>query len=343
VGRLGAIRGYLGPWFAEWYYLQDDRVLARALELRDEKHDRLTPLESEIPIHKHLVILQAESLDTNILGYRVAGQEVTPFLNKLRAMSMYYRVRSFHVNGSADADFNALTGTRGSDHENTYVIPGYPYENTTPQLLAQAGFACYSFHGASGEFYNRRDSFEKMGFSGIYFQEELQNQFGLKVGGWGINDRDLLTAAALEMRQATRPACQFIITLTTHIPYNLLNPAEEEIFKPASSMPQRYINNMRYLDNCLRDYITALGAGTTIMIYADHPTEDESFPECDRHGDRQYIPCMIYDSDQDLSRLQKTRDNPLATDGSLTFVDVVNYLRGQIARQQPVRSAKAEQ
>jgi hypothetical protein len=332
VGRLGAIRGYLGPWFAEWYYLQDDRVLARALELRDEPYDRLTPLEADLPLHKHLVILQAESLDTNILGYRVGGQEVTPFLNKLRAMSMYFRVRSFHVNGSADADFNALTGTRGSDHENTYVIPGYPYENTTPQLLARAGFACYSFHGANGEFYNRRAPFEKMGFAGIYFQEELVSQFGLKVGGWGISDKDLLTAAALEMRQATEPTCHFIITLTTHFPYTLLSPADEEIFKPANSMQERYINNMRYLDNCLRDYITALGAGTTIMIYADHPTENESLEACDRQGGRQYIPCMIYDSDQDLSQLQRTRDNPAATDGSLTLVDVVNYLRGQIAR-----------
>ena len=37
---------------------------------------------------------------------------------------------------------------------------------------------------------------------------------------------------------------------------------------------QNYINNMRYLDNCLRDYVASLGSGTTVMIYADHPTEE---------------------------------------------------------------------
>ena len=30
VGRLGHIRGYLGPWFAEWYYLRGDHLLTDA-------------------------------------------------------------------------------------------------------------------------------------------------------------------------------------------------------------------------------------------------------------------------------------------------------------------------
>ena len=80
-----------------------------------------------------------------------------------------------HFNGSADADFAALNGVSGSRHENTYMIPGYPYENTTPQLLARCGFATFSFHGNSGEFYSRRVAFEKMGFAGIYFHEELES------------------------------------------------------------------------------------------------------------------------------------------------------------------------
>ena len=87
VGRLGEIRGYLGPWFAEWYYLRDDEVLERALELREVQYDRLTPVEADIPIHKHLVILQAESLDYNVLGFKVDGDEVTPFLNQLARCS----------------------------------------------------------------------------------------------------------------------------------------------------------------------------------------------------------------------------------------------------------------
>ena len=52
----------------------------------------------------------------------------------------------------------------------------------------------------------------------------------------------------------------------------------------------------------------------------------------DRSDGREFVPCFIYDSDQDLSRLQKTRGEPIATDGTLNTVDAINYLRAQTMR-----------
>ncbi len=333
VGRLGEIRGYLGPWFAEWYYLRDKQVLQRALELRKITYDRLTPAEADIPVHNHLVILQAESLDYNILGFKVDGVEVTPFLNQLRDRSMFYRVGAMHFNGSSDADFAALNAVSGSRHANPYVIPGYPYKNTMPQLLARCGFATYSFHGNGGEFYSRRPAFEQMGFTGVMFQEELEKDYNLQANRWGVRDADVLALSAQKLRTATAPTCHFIITLTTHVPYTLLTPREMEIYPYPRTIVERYINNMRYLNNCLRDYIASLGSGTTVMIYADHPTEegDDTFTP-DRSGGREFIPCFIYDSDQDLSKVQRTRGKPIAGDGTLNLVDVINYLRAQVVR-----------
>jgi hypothetical protein len=333
VGRLGEIRGYLGPWFAEWYYLGDEQLLERALERRKISYNNLVPIEADIPIQKHLVILQAESLDFNILGFKVDGVEVTPFLNKLRDHSMFYRVTAMHFNGSADADFAALNAVSPSTHENTYIIPGYPYENTTPQFLARCGYSTYSFHGNSGEFYSRRAAFEQMGFAGLVFREELENTYGLKADRWGVIDADVLSLSAQKLRMAETPTCHFIVTLTTHVPYLQLPENEKRIFPDAHTVVENYINNMRYLDNCVRDYFVSLGSGTTIMIYADHPTEegDGTFTPS-RYGELQLIPCFIYDSDHDLSKVQKTRGQPRASDGSLNLVDVINYLRAQVKR-----------
>ncbi len=341
VGRLGEIRGYIGPWFAEWYYLSDDERLKRAIELRDVVYDHLRPVEADIPIHNRLVILQAESLDHNVLGYAVNGVEVTPFLNRLRERSMFFRVRAMHFNGcSSDADFAALNAVSGSRQMNPYSIPGYPYENTTPQLLARCGFATYSFHGNSGEFYNRRSAFEKMGFAGIAFQEELENAYGRKAGRWGIYDNDVLAVSAQQLRSATAPTCHFIITLTTHVPYRQLPDHEREVFPQPRTTAENYINNMRYLDKCLRDYIVSLGNGTTIMIYADHPTEEGNATFMpDRSGGVEFIPCFIYDSDRDLSTWQRTRGKPIATDGSLNLVDVINYLRSQVMSAHDMQAA----
>lgn len=342
VGRLGEIRGYLGSWFAEWYYLHDERMLSAAVARRQRNYDRLTPIEADVPIHDKLVILQAESFDHNVLDFRVDGQEVTPFLNRLRKESMFYRVRAVHTNGSSDADFAVLNAVTGSEHVNTYTIPGYPYQNTTPQLLTRAGFDVASFHGNSGEFYSRRGPFKQMGFGECYFREEMENDYGLKADRWGIRDNDVLALATQKLRNATRPTCHFIITLTTHVPYTMLSPGEYQIFPRPANVVERYLNNMRYLDNCLRDYVASLGKGATIVIYADHPTEEgnQDFSP-DRDGAREYIPCLIYDTDRDLSRLQQTRGEPVAIDGSLNLVDVINYVREQVVRTHPATAATA--
>ncbi len=334
VGRLGHIRGYLGPWFAEWYYLRGDELLNEVLERRKISYDRLTPIEADIPLHKRLVIMQVESFDTNILDYKVGNVEVTPFLNQLRRESMYYRVRAMHWQGSADADFAALNGAAGSARANTYSIEHVPYDDTTPQLLADCGYAVYSFHGNDGNFYQRRDAYEQMGFTEIYFRRELEEEFALPADRLGVQDHDVLRLSAQLLRNTTQPTCHFVITLTTHTPYTQLPPGAHEIYPAPRSTAEHYINNMRYFDNCLRDYVTALGRGATIMLYADHPSEDFAGFDSDRDTSRglEFIPCMIFDTDRDLSRVQETRGDPISTDGSLNLVDVVNYLRAQVER-----------
>jgi phosphopentomutase len=120
-------------------------------------------------------------------------------------------------------------------------------------------------------------------------------------------------------------------------------PDERAIYPQPRTVVERYMNNMHYLDRCLGDYVQSLGSGTTVMIYADHPTEegDASFTP-DRSGGREFVPCFIYDSDQDLSKLQKTRGRAIATSGELNLVDVINYLRAQVVRTFPPQLSRKD-
>ncbi len=333
VGRLGYIRGYLGPWFAEWYYLNNDELLRRTLARCQEVCDGISPVEAPIPVQSRLVIVQVESLDTNILDYRVDGVEVTPFLNQLKNRSMYYRVRANHDFGSSDADFATLNGVLGSPDMNSWLLRDYPYEGTTPQLLADCGYKSTAFHGNSGEFYGRRIPYGKLGFDTIYFREDLDRDYDLISTSMGIADAEVFRLSAELLGKTAEPTCHFIITLTTHTPYTALRPEEQEIYPQPKSAVERYINNMRYMDNCLRDYVERLGSGTTVFLYADHPTEAATGFDSDRDASGvEYVPCMIFDADQDLSQVQRTRTDPRSIDGTWHLVDVVNYLRGQIKR-----------
>ena len=307
-------------------------MLAGAKRQREIVHDRLTPIESPISIHRRLIIIQAESLDFNVLGYEVNGQQVTPFLNGLRERSLFYRIAAARYIGSADADFVMLNGVMPSTRIITYNIPNYPYENTLPQFLARYGYRTAAFHGNTGNFYNRRNAFKKMNFSELHFREELTSQDGLPARSWGVDDRDLLEFCARRLQETPEPICHFIITLATHTPYTLIPSTEREMFANPQSMAQDYLNNMRYLDNLLRDYLGSLKSAT-VVIYSDHSADPAVAPEFQPHwdGQKEFVPCFIYNTDEDLAAQQRTRGQPIATDGTLTLLDITTFLRAQVA------------
>jgi glucan phosphoethanolaminetransferase (alkaline phosphatase superfamily) len=331
IGRLGLVRGYFVTWLAEFFYLGKRQVRESAIRQRQITSDALTPIETAIPIRRQLVIIQAESLDFKVLGHESGGQEVTPFLNRLRERSLFYRIAAARYIGSADADFVMLNGVMPSTHIITYNIPNYPYRNTLPQFLAQFGYRTAVFHGNTGNFYNRRAAFEKMGFAEVHFEEEMIEE-GLPQIAWGIEDKQVLDYSARLLRQSTGPVCHFIITLTTHTPYTLLNGVEREIVANPQTMAHHYLNNMRYLDSRLRDYIASLGSAT-VLIYSDHPADPAVspgfIPDC--QGRRECVPCLIFDTESDLGALQRSREQGISNDGRLTLLDISSFLRAQVA------------
>lgn len=334
VGRLGFTHGYMQVWAAETWYLWGNPEFSKPFR----PTDRLTPHEANIPIQDHLVIIQAESLDYNVLGLKVNGKEVTPFLNRLRSQSMFYRIRAVHTQGSADADFVTINGAAGSPHIISYKIPGLRFHSPLPDYLAKFGYETTLFHGNTGRFYNRRMPLERLKFHELLFLEDLTSRYGLKRSEFGVRDSEVLALSAQQLHhQPQNRVCHFVITLTTHSPYQFLRPAEQLIYPHPSSSVERYLNNMHYLDKCLQDYVRSLDAPTTVMLYADHPTEAENTSNIfrparsNRPSYREYIPVFIFDTSQDLSRLQATRNKPIATDGTLNLVDMTNYFRKQVA------------
>ncbi len=332
LGRLGLIRGYFITWLAEFYYLGSQEVLDSALRQRQDVHDDLTPIEAAIPIRDRLVIVQAESFDYNVLGCEVNGEEVTPFLNRLRQQSLFYRIAAARYLGSADADFVMLSGVMPSLHMITYNIPNYPYENTLPQFMARHGYRTSVFHGNTGNFYNRRSAFERMGFDDIHFSEEMMRQEGLSETSWGIDDRAVLRLSAQKLQQAAGRVCHFVITLTTHTPYTYTTAKDRELYANPQSMAQNFLNNMRYMDRLLEEYVGSLGPAT-VVIYSDHPADPAVAPEFKTcaEGVEEFVPCFIYDTEIDLGALQKTRATRTARDGSLSLLDISSYLRAQVA------------
>jgi hypothetical protein len=335
VGRLGMVHGYLETWLAEWHYLTDETILKRAIAKRAHRSDRLTPQEGDLPIGDHVVLVQCESLDFRLLDYQIHGQELTPFLNALKQRSFFFRIEAMHSNGTADADFAALVGYGPSHDVITYNIPNYPYENTFPQQMQKLGFTTQSLHGYWGSFYNRRFAFQKMGFDTILFQEELSREYHLPVSKLGIVDHDVFQVSADLLNHTPGRVFQFIITLSTHGPFDSIAPSERRIYPDNPSLYQNYLNSIYYLDRSLAAWYEQLPLGTTVMLYGDQAADQDIG---DFHADRdpatraEYTPCLIFKKGTDFSKLQRTRNLPIAFSGELSLLDLIWYFRGQIEK-----------
>ncbi|MCB0221993.1 MAG: LTA synthase family protein [Chrysiogenetes bacterium] len=333
--RLGSSYGYViaGIWEAQ--YDRRDLLLARAEEVVKASEDVLGKEEYPFPIHERLVLIQVESLDWGLLGYDIDGEQVMPFLTKLAEKSARYRVEAIHIHGSGDADFVALNSVMPSPDVITYKIPDYPYRNPLPRFMEAHGFSTLALHGVTGEFYERRAAFNRMGFDRVIFREELEKDFGYEGIGWGVPDGDLFEASLKLLGESAGPAFQFIITVSSHTPFRPGRDPDRKVVS-GSSIEERYFNAMRYVDNVLEKYISALPPGTSVGFYGDHNSAVRWRDyDSGRRGLKEYVPFLLYNTGEDLAALQRTREAPIATGGALSLIHVMDFLRGLIDAQYP--------
>lgn len=335
--RVGVAHGYLVSWAGEMIYVDNATLLQQALNQRDLTTDRITPLEGPLDLPGHLVILQVESLDWHILGLQHQGVEVTPFFNQLRNRSMLFQVRSFHINGSADADFVMLHGYPPSNEVINYKIAGYPTDGTLPGLARAAGRPMYFYHGVDARFFNRGPAYAPMDWEQVNFRGRLIDDHGLPTGKWdAVHDRDLLQLVADQVNQASERGTYMAITYTSHTPWVMLADDEPRPFdNPDDKIYLRYFNSIHYTDHATRRFIEQLPKGTTVLIYSDHESAAGYGERQLKSGDPEYIPIMVYRVGEDLSAQQKTRELPEAMNGTWTMVDVAQWVRSWLIEPEP--------
>ena len=330
-GRTVFAYGYTLPWLCDLLANRSvEAHVARAKAYLTHHYDRLTPLETRLPVSDRIVVLQLESVDGNAIEVAHQGDPVMPFLRKLKDQSMNYRIVSFHRNGSCDMDYAATTGVEPYPGVVPYLLPGMAYTNAVPAFMSRHGYQTYFFHGNTGLFYERGPAMERLGFDHIFFKEQLARQH-LPSSLIGVRDADILQCV-LKAVQSERRAYVFCITLDTHTPFMELTPPEMEIFPAPRDAVERYLNSLRYLDRCLSTFVNQLPEGTMVILYGDHTTSMRSeIFNSDVVDGKEYVDCLIYQKGRDLSALQQTRQLSVATNGSLNLLDVMNYLRHSIA------------
>ncbi|MDD2967903.1 MAG: sulfatase-like hydrolase/transferase [Desulfovibrionaceae bacterium] len=282
--------GYVPGWIVE---IASGRTSELEAALSMPVCPRVPDSLPHIPFTNKLVFMQVESLDFGLITQ--PKPYPMPFLQKMLEKSAVFHVNGQKKLGSANSDYEWLTGCVASSDALMYgALPAIP--TTLNQLLQEQGYSSRFFHGLTGHFMRLRPTYEKLGFGSLVFKEEL-----LEAGYpeqpkrfmQQVSDGDLLAYASLFVQEKA-PFMHFLVTISMHSERDF--PVPNDLKKVAHS---GYLASTRHFDTALAKYVAAMPDDVTLILIGDHTSYFEPrSPE---------TPAIIYRKNADLSRYTKKK------------------------------------
>ncbi len=231
---------------------------------------------------KNVIVIHLESFQQFLIGLKVNGQEVTPFLNSIYHNKNTISFDNFYhqvgLGRTSDAENMLETGTFGISDGSLFSSLGS--ENTfqaAPQILRQKGYTSAVFHGNTGTFWNRNEVYKNLGynyfFDSNYFSQNKEDKIG-----YGLKDKLLFSQSIKYLEQMQQPFYVKYLTVTNHIPFNMDEQDKDKNFTTTDT-PNTTINNYfetaHYLDQSIKEFFdylkkSGLDKNTMVVIYGDH-------------------------------------------------------------------------
>ncbi len=230
---------------------------------------------------KNVIIIHLESFQQFLIGQKVDGQEVTPFLNALIKQKDTLSFDNFyHQVGpgkTSDAENMLETSTFGLASGSLFSALGT--DNTfqgAPSLLQQyAGYTSAVFHGGVGTFWNRNNVYKSLGYN-YFFDGNFYNHDANTRTAYGIKDKLLFGETVKYLEHLQQPFYAKVITTTNHYPFFITD--QDSDFPEANTDDayiKGYFRTAHYLDQALAEFFTylktsGLEKNSLVMLYGDH-------------------------------------------------------------------------
>ncbi len=155
----------------------------------------------------------------------------------------------------------------------------YEYQNNTfdslPKALKKEGYKSFSYHGFQGSFWNREIMHKSLGFDDYSSMEDFDIDEEI---GFGLSDASFFRQAMAKndaMRGGDSPYYNFLITLSSHHPYEGFYTGKFTKDTATDGILTRYYNSAYYADQTLSDFFESLKTkglyeDAVFVIYGDH-------------------------------------------------------------------------
>ena len=289
--------------------------------LRDLRQDAAARPPVPLPLDpvrpERVLIVQLESMDRESIA-----PDTAPTLARLWRGATHGLLDPLRtsVSGSSSADFQLLTGLRPLAGIPVYKLAWDGDRSGLPAYAASRGFAFHAYHGNDRHFWNRGPFFAALGAS-FHSSESIPHS---EFSRWGRADGDLFRYGAANIRTAGR-AVHFLITLSTHAPFDLVDPAAH---LTGAATRTRYLQSVAYLDSTLGRFLEALpkDRATLVALYSDHGS---NVYDPVRAGDEARVPMILglLSADGSLTPLSRQGRPILALDGVYELPALHRYLK----------------
>lgn len=261
---------------------------------------------------RNLIVIQLEAFQNFVIGASYNGKMITPNLNLLLekdsiSFDNYYAI--IGKGNTADAEFATLNSLYPVIDGESYRLYTKNTYNGLPWQLKSKGYVTYGFHGNEANFWNRLEAYPYQGIDNFYSIENLDDteQIGL-----GISDSSVFLQMVDIMKKEENPFFSFVISLTSHHPYEMPEElCEIEILpEDEGSKFANYLQSVHYTDKAIGELVSKLKKeglyeDTVIAFYGDHHglncTMDDNDVYVGRYLGRDYgyeemlkVPCIIH-------------------------------------------------
>lgn len=240
---------------------------------------------------KNVIVIHAESIQSIALNKSFNGKEVTPNLNKIIKESIYFSnfYSQVGVGTSSDAEFTFATSLMPSTNGTVFVNYFDREYVTIQKLIKEKGYYVASMHANNGDFWNRQQMHQNMGYDKFYNKKyyEIDETIGM-----GLTDKSFFRQSIPYIKEIKETYSNYYITLlmlSNHTPFSDENlskeidtamtytiDGEEITANPIEgTMLENYFNSVHYADEALGEFIESLEKeglldNTVLIIYGDH-------------------------------------------------------------------------
>ncbi len=260
-----------------------------------------------LPSRPHLIMIQVESLDRDVIDYKVNGVEIMPFLRGLRDKSIYFK--NFYAQhgggGSSDAELATFLslipqeGVPGISHAKSDYIK----KENLIKILQDRGYQTVAAHANFGTFFNRKNNYQKIGLTNFWDAKDYKGN----ASGWKSKDKAFFVQTIKKIRDLPQemnsttpsPLFTYLITMQSHGPFKNFYPKSWEKFDFSNTnletLQKKYLVTMSEVDDALRTFFqeiqsTYLAENTIFFIFGDH----ESGMEINQNCSGECIPLIMY-------------------------------------------------